>query len=157
MLENLLHLFLSSPAGWDNDKKIGILHENFQTLKAEDNFEDIITKPPVRKVTISVNGLDIQAFTLRGQFLCKAGQGARSVMWLFLMCKLRRICGSKMQISCSVTESYLAWGVLVQNTQSQYHSQLTVGLVTVDPKQLEQVEAVNFPSQSPKPTKAMLE
>uniref|UniRef100_A0A8C5X401 Dynein light intermediate chain n=1 Tax=Malurus cyaneus samueli TaxID=2593467 RepID=A0A8C5X401_9PASS len=37
------------PAGWDNDKKIGILHENFQTLKADDNFEDIITKPPVRK------------------------------------------------------------------------------------------------------------
>ncbi|XP_068838095.1 cytoplasmic dynein 1 light intermediate chain 1 isoform X5 [Capricornis sumatraensis] len=37
------------PAGWDNDKKIGILHENFQTLKAEDNFEDVITKPPVRK------------------------------------------------------------------------------------------------------------
>ncbi|XP_032505489.1 cytoplasmic dynein 1 light intermediate chain 1 isoform X2 [Phocoena sinus] len=37
------------PAGWDNDKKIGILHENFQMLKAEDNFEDIITKPPVRK------------------------------------------------------------------------------------------------------------
>uniref|UniRef100_A0A7N9CFV0 Dynein light intermediate chain n=1 Tax=Macaca fascicularis TaxID=9541 RepID=A0A7N9CFV0_MACFA len=36
------------PAGWDNDKKIGILHENFQTLK-KDNFEDIITKPPVRK------------------------------------------------------------------------------------------------------------
>ena len=42
------------PAGWDNDKKIGILHENFQTLKAEDNFEDIITKPPVRKVNFSV-------------------------------------------------------------------------------------------------------
>ncbi|KAE8596795.1 hypothetical protein XENTR_v10016242 [Xenopus tropicalis] len=38
------------PAGWDNDKKIGILHENFQTLKPEDTFEDIITKPPVRKV-----------------------------------------------------------------------------------------------------------
>ncbi|KAG8442897.1 hypothetical protein GDO86_011633 [Hymenochirus boettgeri] len=37
------------PAGWDNDKKIAILHENFQTLKAEDTFEDIITKPPVRK------------------------------------------------------------------------------------------------------------
>jgi hypothetical protein len=33
-------------------KKIGILHENFQTLKVEDNFEDIITKPPVRKVTV---------------------------------------------------------------------------------------------------------
>ncbi|XP_073424843.1 cytoplasmic dynein 1 light intermediate chain 1 isoform X1 [Dendrobates tinctorius] len=37
------------PAGWDNDKKIGILHENFQTLKPDDTFEDIITKPPVRK------------------------------------------------------------------------------------------------------------
>ncbi|POI36239.1 hypothetical protein CIB84_000009 [Bambusicola thoracicus] len=34
---------------WDNDKKIGILHENFQTLKAEDSFEDGIRKPPVRK------------------------------------------------------------------------------------------------------------
>ncbi|OXB54128.1 hypothetical protein ASZ78_001476 [Callipepla squamata] len=34
---------------WDNDKKIGILHENFQTLKAEDSFEDSIRKPPVRK------------------------------------------------------------------------------------------------------------
>ena len=57
MLKNLTYVFLSSPAGWDNDKKIGILHENFQTLKAEDNFEDIITKPPVRKVTILVNNL----------------------------------------------------------------------------------------------------
>ncbi|XP_063778366.1 cytoplasmic dynein 1 light intermediate chain 1 isoform X2 [Pseudophryne corroboree] len=37
------------PAGWDNDKKIGILHENFQKLKPEDTFEDVITKPPVRK------------------------------------------------------------------------------------------------------------
>ncbi|MEE6520286.1 hypothetical protein FKM82_018129 [Ascaphus truei] len=37
------------PAGWDNEKKIGILHENFQTLKLEDPFEDTVTKPPVRK------------------------------------------------------------------------------------------------------------
>ncbi|XP_067862425.1 cytoplasmic dynein 1 light intermediate chain 1-like isoform X3 [Heptranchias perlo] len=37
------------PAGWDNEKKIGILHENFQSLKADDNFEDGIMKPPVRK------------------------------------------------------------------------------------------------------------
>ncbi|KAL4624769.1 cytoplasmic dynein 1 light intermediate chain 1 isoform X2 [Arapaima gigas] len=34
------------PAGWDNEKKIAILHENFQTIKAEDNFEDVIVKPP---------------------------------------------------------------------------------------------------------------
>ncbi|XP_040289327.1 cytoplasmic dynein 1 light intermediate chain 1 isoform X1 [Bufo bufo] len=37
------------PGGWDNDKKIGILYENLQTLKPDDTFEDIITKPPVRK------------------------------------------------------------------------------------------------------------
>ncbi|KAI1885653.1 hypothetical protein AGOR_G00206040 [Albula goreensis] len=37
------------PSGWDNEKKIAILHENFQTIKAEDSFEDVIVKPPVRK------------------------------------------------------------------------------------------------------------
>ncbi|KPP57920.1 cytoplasmic dynein 1 light intermediate chain 1-like [Scleropages formosus] len=37
------------PSGWDNEKKIAILHENFQTLKADDGFEDVIVKPPVRK------------------------------------------------------------------------------------------------------------
>uniref|UniRef100_A0A3B4DJM2 Dynein light intermediate chain n=1 Tax=Pygocentrus nattereri TaxID=42514 RepID=A0A3B4DJM2_PYGNA len=39
------------PSGWDNEKKIAILHENFQTVKADDNFEDVIVKPPVRKDT----------------------------------------------------------------------------------------------------------
>lgn len=39
-----------SPSGWDNEKKIGILHENFTTVRPEDPFEDFITKPPVRKV-----------------------------------------------------------------------------------------------------------
>ncbi|KAG8521608.1 Cytoplasmic dynein 1 light intermediate chain 1, partial [Galemys pyrenaicus] len=48
-IQSHIRKFCLHPAGWDNDKKIGILHENFQTLKAEDNFEDIITKPPVRK------------------------------------------------------------------------------------------------------------
>uniref|UniRef100_A0AAY4B4J6 Dynein light intermediate chain n=1 Tax=Denticeps clupeoides TaxID=299321 RepID=A0AAY4B4J6_9TELE len=37
------------PAGWDNEKKISILHENLQTLKADEPFEDVIVKPPVRK------------------------------------------------------------------------------------------------------------
>ena len=41
---------VSSPAGWDNEKKISILHENFQTLKVDDVFEEAIVKPPVRKV-----------------------------------------------------------------------------------------------------------
>lgn len=40
----------TSPSGWDNEKKIAILHENFQTVKADDSFEDVIVKPPVRKV-----------------------------------------------------------------------------------------------------------
>lgn len=40
-----------SPSGWDNEKKIAILHENLQTIKADDNFEDVIVKPPVRKVS----------------------------------------------------------------------------------------------------------
>lgn len=39
-----------SPSGWDNEKKIAILHENFQSVKADDNFEDVIVKPPIRKV-----------------------------------------------------------------------------------------------------------
>ncbi|XP_030639020.1 cytoplasmic dynein 1 light intermediate chain 1-like [Chanos chanos] len=38
------------PSGWDNEKKIAILYENFQTLKANDNFEDVIVKPPIRRV-----------------------------------------------------------------------------------------------------------
>lgn len=40
----------SRPAGWDNEKKIAILHENFTTVKPEDAYEDFIVKPPVRKV-----------------------------------------------------------------------------------------------------------
>lgn len=44
--------FIFSPSGWDNEKKIAILHENFQSVKAEDNFEDVIVKPPIRKVRV---------------------------------------------------------------------------------------------------------
>ena len=40
------------PAGWDNEKKIAILHENFTTVKPDDAYEDFIAKPPVRKVRI---------------------------------------------------------------------------------------------------------
>lgn len=57
------------PAGWDNEKKIGILHENFQTLKQEDAFEDIITKPPVRKFVHEkeIVAEDDQVFLMRQQ------------------------------------------------------------------------------------------
>ncbi|KAG2469742.1 DC1L2 protein, partial [Polypterus senegalus] len=39
------------PSGWDNEKKIAILHENFTTVKPDDAFEDVIVKPPIRKVS----------------------------------------------------------------------------------------------------------
>lgn len=45
-----LSLLVFRPAGWDNEKKIAILHENFTTVKPEDAYEDFIVKPPVRKV-----------------------------------------------------------------------------------------------------------
>uniref|UniRef100_A0A667XBF8 Dynein light intermediate chain n=1 Tax=Myripristis murdjan TaxID=586833 RepID=A0A667XBF8_9TELE len=38
------------PSGWDNEKKIAILYENFTTVTPEDPFEDLIIQPPVRKV-----------------------------------------------------------------------------------------------------------
>ncbi|XP_031432520.1 cytoplasmic dynein 1 light intermediate chain 1 isoform X2 [Clupea harengus] len=37
------------PSGWDNEKKIAILYENFQSLKMNDNLEDVIVTPPLRK------------------------------------------------------------------------------------------------------------
>ncbi|XP_006635660.2 cytoplasmic dynein 1 light intermediate chain 1 [Lepisosteus oculatus] len=59
------------PAGWDNEKKIAILHENFQSLKAEDNFEDIIVKPPVRKFVHEkeIAAEDDQVFLIKLQSL----------------------------------------------------------------------------------------
>uniref|UniRef100_H0XET3 Dynein light intermediate chain n=1 Tax=Otolemur garnettii TaxID=30611 RepID=H0XET3_OTOGA len=67
----VVYYVLFLPAGWDNDKKIGILHENFQTLKAEDNFEDIITKPPVRKFVHEkeIMAEDDQVFLMKLQSL----------------------------------------------------------------------------------------
>ena len=49
-----LCVFAFRPAGWDNEKKIAILHENFTTVKPEDAYEDFIVKPPVRKVPTSI-------------------------------------------------------------------------------------------------------
>ncbi|KAI1889898.1 hypothetical protein AGOR_G00167650 [Albula goreensis] len=59
------------PSGWDNDKKIGILHENFTTVKPEDPFEEFITKPPIRKLVHDkeVNAEDEQVFLMKQQSL----------------------------------------------------------------------------------------
>nr|XP_013796596.1 PREDICTED: cytoplasmic dynein 1 light intermediate chain 2 isoform X1 [Apteryx mantelli mantelli]XP_013796597.1 PREDICTED: cytoplasmic dynein 1 light intermediate chain 2 isoform X1 [Apteryx mantelli mantelli] len=63
------------PAGWDNEKKIAILHENFTTVKPEDAYEDFIVKPPVRKQLVHDKELaaeDEQVFLMKQQsFLAK--------------------------------------------------------------------------------------
>ena len=41
---------INSPAGWDNDKKISILYENLQSMKPDDDYSDIISRPTTRKV-----------------------------------------------------------------------------------------------------------
>ncbi|KAM4614395.1 cytoplasmic dynein 1 light intermediate chain 2 [Discoglossus pictus] len=57
------------PAGWDNEKKIGILHENFTTVKPDDVYEDFIVKPPVRKLVHDkeVAAEDEQVFLMKQQ------------------------------------------------------------------------------------------
>nr|KAF6409671.1 dynein cytoplasmic 1 light intermediate chain 2 [Rousettus aegyptiacus] len=59
------------PAGWDNEKKIAILHENFTTVKPEDAYEDFIMKPPVRKLVHDkeVAAEDEQVFLMKQQSL----------------------------------------------------------------------------------------
>uniref|UniRef100_A0A672G6X3 Dynein light intermediate chain n=1 Tax=Salarias fasciatus TaxID=181472 RepID=A0A672G6X3_SALFA len=57
------------PSGWDNEKKIGILHENLSTVRPEDPFGDFITKPPVRKLVHDkeINAEDEQVFLMKQQ------------------------------------------------------------------------------------------
>ncbi|XP_076856700.1 cytoplasmic dynein 1 light intermediate chain 2 isoform X2 [Brachyhypopomus gauderio] len=59
------------PAGWDNDKKIAILHENFTTVRPDDPFKDFITTPPVRKLVHDkeINAEDEQVFLMKQQTL----------------------------------------------------------------------------------------
>ncbi|XP_054627347.1 cytoplasmic dynein 1 light intermediate chain 2 isoform X1 [Dunckerocampus dactyliophorus] len=59
------------PSGWDNEKKISILHENITTVRPEDPFEDFITKPPIRKLVHDkeINAEDEQVFLMKQQSL----------------------------------------------------------------------------------------
>lgn len=45
------------PAGWDNEKKIGILYENMHSIRPDQYYTDVIAKPIVRK---STNNRDIE-------------------------------------------------------------------------------------------------
>ena len=40
------------PAGWDNEKKIAILHENMHSVRPDQHYTDVIAKPIIRKVRI---------------------------------------------------------------------------------------------------------
>ncbi|XP_042349269.1 cytoplasmic dynein 1 light intermediate chain 2 isoform X1 [Plectropomus leopardus] len=59
------------PSGWDNEKKIGILHENLTTVRPDDPYEDFITKPPVRKLVHDkeISAEDEQVFLMKQQSL----------------------------------------------------------------------------------------
>uniref|UniRef100_A0AAY4AZL7 Dynein light intermediate chain n=1 Tax=Denticeps clupeoides TaxID=299321 RepID=A0AAY4AZL7_9TELE len=59
------------PSGWDNEKKIAILHENFTNIRPEDPFEDVIMKPPIRKLVQDkeVSAEDEQVFLMKQQSL----------------------------------------------------------------------------------------
>uniref|UniRef100_A0A667X0T7 Dynein light intermediate chain n=1 Tax=Myripristis murdjan TaxID=586833 RepID=A0A667X0T7_9TELE len=57
------------PSGWDNEKKIAILYENFTTVTPEDPFEDLIIQPPVRKLVHDkeISAEDEQVFLMKQQ------------------------------------------------------------------------------------------
>ena len=48
------------PAGWDNMKKISILHENLQLMKPDDYYRDIIVQPPTNRKCIT-REVEVQA------------------------------------------------------------------------------------------------
>ncbi|XP_008555754.1 cytoplasmic dynein 1 light intermediate chain 2 isoform X1 [Microplitis demolitor] len=59
------------PAGWDNIKKICILHENLQSMKPDDYYRDVIAQPSVNRKCVAreveVVAEDEQAFLARQQ------------------------------------------------------------------------------------------
>lgn len=52
---NLFQIF--SPAGWDNEKKMAILHETMTSFKPDAYYNDVIPKP---LITRKVNMLNIK-------------------------------------------------------------------------------------------------
>ncbi|XP_033229242.1 cytoplasmic dynein 1 light intermediate chain 1 isoform X2 [Belonocnema kinseyi] len=48
------------PAGWDNLKKISILHENLQSMNSEDYYRNVIIQPPTNRKNVT-REVEIQA------------------------------------------------------------------------------------------------
>lgn len=66
------NIFNYSPAGWDNMKKISILHENLQSMKPDDYYRDVIAQPSInRKVWIYMNifFFNIKNFIIKNCFI----------------------------------------------------------------------------------------
>ncbi|XP_011506157.1 PREDICTED: cytoplasmic dynein 1 light intermediate chain 1 isoform X2 [Ceratosolen solmsi marchali] len=59
------------PAGWDNIKKISILHENLQSMKPEDYYRDVIIQPTTNRKNVTrrteIQAEDEQVFLARQQ------------------------------------------------------------------------------------------
>lgn len=60
------------PSGWDNEKKIAILHENMHSVGPDKYYTDVIAKPMIRKIGASNRDLEVaaedeQQFLLRQQ------------------------------------------------------------------------------------------
>ncbi|XP_001606117.1 cytoplasmic dynein 1 light intermediate chain 1 isoform X1 [Nasonia vitripennis] len=70
------------PAGWDNMKKISILHENLQSMKPDDYYRDVIVKPPSNRKSVQrqveVQTEDEQAFLTRQQEHLMGNKESRS-------------------------------------------------------------------------------
>ena len=56
ILDWLTCILVIRPAGWDNDKKINILYENLTSMKPDDDYSDVITRPATRSVVGGVGG-----------------------------------------------------------------------------------------------------
>ncbi|XP_017875977.2 cytoplasmic dynein 1 light intermediate chain 1-like, partial [Ceratina calcarata] len=59
------------PAGWDNMKKISILHENLQSMKPDDYYRDVIAQPSTNRKCVAreveVQAEEEQAFLAKQQ------------------------------------------------------------------------------------------
>lgn len=64
------------PSGWDNMKKISILHENMHSCKPDDYYRDVIVQPATRKAIsreTEIVAEDEQAFLTRQQQISFGG------------------------------------------------------------------------------------
>ena len=51
VLQFVSYLCDCSPSGWDSEKKISILYEGLNSMRHDDVYNDVITRPVTRKVS----------------------------------------------------------------------------------------------------------